>query len=100
MRFVVFLLSVAAATAAFGAELADGHKDPQKNMQQIAALTAAVQSACSCTIDGIAIDNPSSRVNWRIDFHGSKGWGDPGDATPAQVAAANAALKSFVFLAQ
>lgn len=90
---ICLCLSVAAASAA---EMIGPDGDHQKSAQQMGALMAAIESACSCRIDGVAIGRPSDRSTWRIDFHNSKGWGDPGDATPDQVAKAQAALIAFV----
>lgn len=103
---VAFCVALAAALGAFAVVNArqspravptDPHADRTAAFNDMMALNAAVAAACACAIDGVAIDNRSVRTGWRIDFHGSKGWGDTGDATPTQIAAANAELRSFMF---
>lgn len=94
MRAIVVLSAIAVSFAAHGAQI----QRPAPDTHDFnTALIEAVKQGCSCKIDGVGIGNREDKSTWIIQFHNAKDWKDPGDATPDQVAKANAALQAFVY---
>jgi hypothetical protein len=61
--------------------------EPAHPRAQINDLVAAIQAACSCTINGVSVGNWSDKATWRIDFQAG--------ATPSQISSANSAVAAF-----
>ncbi len=79
---------------ALAADLVDPRVNIGQNAKQMVALHNAIQTACGCAVDGVAVITPKSLTapppnGVRIDYNSAD--------TPDQIAKGNAALKTFVF---